>query len=81
MAMPGAMGLVPLSHQEIHAWASLNNLDLDPWEIIALRASSGAYVSQLNSKSIAPPFVREVEVKPSFIGKFKSLAAKVNKNT
>ena len=58
----GAMGVVPLSWQEIAAWATVSGAVIDAWERTALRKMSVAYVDGLHEgakPNSAAPYVDE----------------------
>lgn len=46
--MPGAMGPVPITHQEIAAWQRLRCIYLSPWEVSFLRRLSLEYLGELH---------------------------------
>lgn len=51
------MGAVPVGWGEMAQWVRLTGTPLQPWHARALRAASGAYVSQLHESgdADAPP--------------------------
>ena len=56
----GPMGIIPLSWQAVHAWASLSGADITGGEAELLRAMSAAYVGAFRSASERnpePPYV------------------------
>ena len=56
----GPMGMIPLSWQALHAWASVSGADITGDESELLRAMSSAYVGALRSASErdpVPPYV------------------------
>lgn len=46
---------LPLSAQEIHAWASCAGHRLQGWEFLALQAASRAYVDEFLAERATPP--------------------------
>lgn len=75
---PQGMGMGVLSSTEIKAWLDLNQITPEPWEVDLIKAASAAYLSESNSKSIAPPYQIN-KIAPSPISKLKALAKQVNK--
>jgi len=66
-AMPTGMGLVPLSWQEIEAWARCSGLEdsITPWELQVVRRLSEAYTSEYSKASDPkrrPPYSKQVSV-------------------
>ena len=54
--MAGAMGEVPLSSQELTAWADGNDIQLTPWEFSSILEASAAYASEkYAAKDVARP--------------------------
>lgn len=77
----GSMGATALSALEISAWASLNALELEPWEFSALRQMSQNYVQYLyqgETPDTPPPYgatVKEFDrgvVQKKLVGAFKA---------
>ena len=77
----GSMGATALSALEISAWASLNALELEPWEFSALRQMSQNYVQYLyqgENPGTPPPYgaiVKEFDrdlVEKKLTGAFKA---------
>ena len=59
MTGQGGMGLVQLSAQEIQSWSAGSGIELNPWEFLAIRKMSLAYVKQLSESErpdCPPPF-------------------------
>jgi hypothetical protein len=59
---PGAMGSVAIPYSEIESWQRQSGIELQPWEIKAIRMASIAYAnqSQLATKpECAPPWIGE----------------------
>lgn len=76
----GGFGAVPLSAQELRAWAWGISQRWDEWEFRALRSASAAYCAQLASKDAPEPaqLTADEEVnkkKPSLI---EALASTIN---
>jgi hypothetical protein len=57
MAAPGAMGLVPLSWQDILAWKQATGSALSPWELEIMRYLSQSFASEAHRAKdpTAPP--------------------------
>ena len=54
--MAGAMGEIPLSSQELTAWADGNDIQLTPWEFASILEASAAYASEkYAAKDISRP--------------------------
>lgn len=51
----GFNGPVPVSAQEITAWAKGMGIRLKPWEFRALKQASQAYVGRYHSEDVKPP--------------------------
>ena len=68
------MGIAPIGHAEIKAWASLMDRQIAPWEAKALRAASIAYCSIARDPEAPEPFAAPILVSP-----FKALAKRLNK--
>lgn len=56
---PGGMGPVPLTFQEIEAWARMTGVRLTAWEVRTLRSLSREYLAELRaaeSPGRIPPY-------------------------
>ena len=58
----GAMGAVPLQFTEIDAWARLNRLTLERWEVKALRSMSIGYVNEISNDDDAQEPMLQTEM-------------------
>ena len=72
------MGPAPLSFQEIEAWSRLTKTPLEPWEALALRTASAAYVGQLGAGDLPAPYAHpQLRVQPGRSG-FAAQAKSIN---
>lgn len=65
-AMPGAMGQVPLSAQELTAWANGTASDLSPWEFATLLDMSHAWCQEYQAAEAPgakPPYADPASIK------------------
>jgi len=62
--LSGAMGALPLNHQEIYAWQRNMQVRLCPWEVNSLKEMSRQYLSELiqsDKHDSPPPWIPEVD--------------------
>jgi len=79
----GGMGLLPLSWQEIAAWQDAQGIDLDPFELDAVRELSSTYVDQVERSKkrdcpapwIDPEQVNREAVQQKILQQFRSFNA------
>lgn len=81
----GGMGISPLSWLEIKAWREENELELDGYEISAIRRLSVEYVSAYHAsseKGFKAPYLASVEEidQPAVQSKFKSILGMFKRN-
>ena len=65
IVQPTGMGSARISHTEMLAWALLKGIELQPWEVRALRAMSGAFISEQQEAADPnrpPPWSQEAPV-------------------
>jgi hypothetical protein len=71
------MGFSAVSHAEISSWCALMQIDLDPWEVQAIRSASRAYCIQGSSKDPREPNFQEPTDKP--MSAIRAMAEAMNK--
>lgn len=72
------MGYAPLSFAEIEAWARLTQTRVLPWEALALRQASAAYVGQLHAGDGGAPFTGTTAPRRRSAGSFAAQARAIN---